>query len=166
MTAKRKNNLKTTTTTTNKTKCQKRKSSGFQRAVRELNGVIRRAKPDTLMKAARLAVKYSKTGKTAIRRSTAKPRIVSIPKTGGVLPLIPIFAALSALGALSGGAAGITKAVNDASAARKDLLEAQRHNRSMESIAMGKGVFLRQYKKGLGIFLGTNRSAAMKKKSY
>ncbi|KAF0742627.1 Uncharacterized protein FWK35_00018991 [Aphis craccivora] len=39
---------------------------------------------------------------------TKVPRIVNIPKKGGVLPFIPIFAGLSALGALTGGVANIS----------------------------------------------------------
>lgn len=82
------------------------------------------------------------------------PRVIQVPKTGGVLPLIPLFAGLSALGALSGGAAGIAKAVNDASAAQKQLQEAARHNKTIEAIALrGKRLYLRPYKKGYGLFL-------------
>lgn len=81
-------------------------------------------------------------------------RIIPIPKIGGVLPLLlPLFAGLSAAGALAGGTANIVKAVNAASNATKQLKEAQRHNQTMESIALGKGMFLRPYKKGFGIYL-------------
>lgn len=89
------------------------------------------------------------------------PRIIPIPKRGGFLPLIPLFAGLSALGALSGGAAGIAKAVNDSKAARQKLEESQRHNQTMEAIALGNqskrtrggGLYLKPYRKGLGLFL-------------
>ncbi|KAK9744510.1 Borna disease virus P40 protein [Popillia japonica] len=80
-------------------------------------------------------------------------RVIPVPKKGGILPLIPIFAGLSALGALSGGAAAIAKAVNQANQAKKQLSEAERHNKTMESIAMGKGLYLKPYKKGLGLYL-------------
>ncbi|KAF2889561.1 hypothetical protein ILUMI_16612 [Ignelater luminosus] len=64
-----------------------------------------------LSKASRVAFKA--LGK--MKKKTIKtPRVITVPKTGGILPLIPIFAGLSALGALSGGAAGIAKAVKDA----------------------------------------------------
>lgn len=86
-----------------------------------------------------------------IKANIEKPRIIPVPKRGGFLPLIPIFAGLSALGALSGGAAGIAKAVTDARAATEQLKEAQRHNQLMESIAMGKGLYLKPYKNGLGL---------------
>lgn len=88
-----------------------------------------------------------------IKRKLGSPRVIPVPKTGGILPLIPIFAGLSALGALSGGAAGIAKAINDAKSAREQLKESERHNRSMEAIAMGKGLYLKPYKKGLGLYL-------------
>ena len=83
------------------------------------------------------------------------PRILPVPKVGGALPalLIPIFAALSAIGSVSGGAAGIAKAVNDAKAAKKELDESRRHNQAMESIAIGKGLFLGPFKKGMGLYI-------------
>lgn len=84
------------------------------------------------------------------------PRFIPIPKSGGVLPLIPIFAGLSALGALAGGAAGIAKAVNDYKAAEKNLKESQRHNKIMEAIALGKGVYVKAHKKGAGLYTSKN----------
>ncbi|KAJ8915473.1 hypothetical protein NQ315_003236 [Exocentrus adspersus] len=81
-------------------------------------------------------------------------RVIPISKTGGFLPLIPIFAGLSALGALGGGAAGIAKAVNDAKDAKQNLEESKRHNVAMEQIAMGKGLYMKPYKQGFGLFLG------------
>ncbi|KAJ8916405.1 hypothetical protein NQ315_014616 [Exocentrus adspersus] len=61
---------------------------------------------------------------------------------------------LSALGALGGGAAGIAKAVNDAKDAKQKLEESKRHNVAMEQIAMGKGLYMKPYKQGFGLFLG------------
>ena len=57
--------------------------------------------------------------------SIRKPhsRILPVPKLVGVLPLIPLFGGLSALGALSGGAAGIASAVNATKNARVELAE-------------------------------------------
>lgn len=93
-----------------------------------------------------------------IKRKINNPRVISVPKTGGFLPLIPIFAGLSALGALGSGTAGIIKAVGDAKAASKLLEESQRHNKMMESIAMGKGLYLKPYKKGLGLYLKQSKN--------
>jgi len=91
------------------------------------------------VKAARVAVKNA-GGKKQIKT----PRILPIPKTGGVLPLIPIFAGLSALGALSGGAAAVAKTVIDAKNSRASMEEAKRNNKGMEAVALkGSGPFLK-----------------------
>lgn len=102
------------------------------------------------LKKARDAVK-----KAGGRKNVRVPRILPVPeKVGGFLPfLIPLFAGLSATGALVGGAAGVAKAVNDASAARHQLEESQRHNKTIEAIALGKGLYLRPHKKGFGLRL-------------
>lgn len=65
-------------------------------------------------------------------------RVIPTPKTGGILPPVPIFAALSALGALGSGAAGIAKAVTDAKSAQEQLKEAQCYNKMVEVISLGK----------------------------
>lgn len=95
------------------------------------------------------------------KRNIRTPRIIPIPKVGGLLPLIPIFAGLSALGGLASTAAGIAKAVNDVKASREQLIEANRHNRNMEAIAIGKrgnGIYLKPYRKGLGLYLNPQKS--------
>lgn len=96
------------------------------------------------------------TKKTAINsfNTAAAARVLPLPKEGGFLPfLIPLFAGLSAAGALAGGASGIAKAVNAASDAKKQLDENARHNKTMEAIALGKkgsALYLKPYKSGSG----------------
>lgn len=104
----------------------------------------------TALKGAREAVKN-----VGGKRRIQTPRVLPLPpKIGGILPfLIPIFAGLSATGALAGGAAGIAKAVNDANSAKHAFEESKRHNQAMEAIAVGKGLFLKPYKKGFGLRL-------------
>lgn len=107
--------------------------------------------------AALKAVRKFRKGKILSGGSTGKKeRILPLPKSGGVLPLLPIFAGLSALGSLAGGAAGVAKAINETRDAKKKLAEMQRHNETMEAIALrkGRGLFLRPYKKGgLGLYM-------------
>lgn len=105
--------------------------------------------------------------KAAIREFGGKkkinmlPRVIPIPKEGGMLPfLLPLFAGLSATGALAGGAAGIAKAVNAVKDAKMQNAEAQRHNRVMEAIALGNkasgggAIYLKPYRKtGMALFL-------------
>lgn len=103
------------------------------------------------VKAARIAVKNA-GGKKKIKT----PRVLPLPKTGGILPLIPIFAGLSALGALSGGAAAVAKTVIDAKNSKKTLEEAKRHNKAMENVTVGKkgsGLYMKPYKSGYGLYL-------------
>ncbi|XP_018574453.1 uncharacterized protein LOC108913387 [Anoplophora glabripennis] len=92
------------------------------------------------------------------RITRPRKRIIPIPKTGGFLPLIPLFAALGALGSIGGGAAGIAKAVNDAKAAKEKMEEEKRHNLVMEQAALGKGLYLRPYRKGMGLYLPSKNS--------
>lgn len=137
----------------------------FRKAVKSAKSEIQNKHPQTIpdaaklaIEAAKVAVKNHKISKSAL--SNSLPRIIPVPKIGGVLPLIPIFAGLSALGALMGGSAGVANAVVSANKAKKDFNEAKRHNQSMEAIALGKknlktgnGLYLMPYKKGLGLFL-------------
>ena len=82
-----------------------------------------------------IAVK-PKIKKTKCVRSDRK---IKVPKKhGGILPLLPMIAALGALGSVAGGGAAIARAVKSASNEKKQLQEAQRHNKTMESIALGK----------------------------
>lgn len=84
--------------------------------------------------------------------------IIPLPKTGGFLPLIPLFAGLSALGALTGGVAGVAKTVNDYKIAQKKLQESERHSKTMESIALGKGLYIKPYKKGGGLYINSSKN--------
>ena len=111
------------------------------------------------LKVARKAVKKN-GGKSKIN----KLRVLPLPyKVGGVLPLIPIFAGLSAIGALAGGISGVAKAVNDVNNAKKQLEETKRHNKTMEQVALGKGLYLRTYK-GNGLRLHNENVVYGKKK--
>ena len=101
-----------------------------------------------------------RSARDAVKKAGGKdkvhiPRVLPVPpKIGGFLPfLIPLFAGLSATGALADGAAGIAKAVNDAKVAKRQLEESQRHNSAMETITLGKGLYLKPYKTGYGIYL-------------
>lgn len=103
------------------------------------------------LRAARVAVK-----KFGGRKHIRIPRIIPFEsKSGGILPLIPLFAGLSALGALTGGASAIAKTVIDAKNVKKKLEEDKRHNKAMEAIGKhGSGLYLRKSpNSGLGLFL-------------
>lgn len=59
-----------------------------------------------------------------IKQSSGKisqPRLIPVPKTGGVLPLLAKFPGLSALGTLIGSGAAVGRAVSATSKAKKVL---------------------------------------------
>lgn len=128
---------------------KKRKTIGLNSVFRKARIAIEQSKSKDLDSAANVAMSALK----GVRKSQPKSGIIPIPKSGGFLPLIPIFAALSALGALAGGASQIASAVHKAKSAQQQLKESERHNRQMEAIAIGKGLYLRPSKKGLGLYL-------------
>jgi len=76
------------------------------------------------------------------------------PKLEGFLPIVPILTALSALGSVASGSAAIVKTVNNARMAKEDMEEKKRHNRKIESVAVGEGLYLKPYKKGYGLSKG------------
>lgn len=84
-------------------------------------------------------------------------RVLPLPKSGGFLPLLPIFAGLSAIGSLAGGAAGVAKAISETRDASRRLDELKRHNETMEAVALrkGRGLFLKPHSKtgGLGLYM-------------
>lgn len=77
-----------------------------------------------------------------IRKKRTRRGRVSKKKKGGVLPLLPVFAGLSALGSLAGGASAVAKVITDNRNAKKKLDELKRHNLAIE----GRGLYLRPYK--------------------
>ena len=81
------------------------------------------------------------------RRSGVKPKH---HVKGGILPVLLLLAALGGL--LSGGSA-VATAIKKAKADKQQLEEAQRHNKTVESLMAGKGLYLAPYKKGSGLFL-------------
>lgn len=128
------------------------KANDFNNAVKAARVIIKNKKPldiQDAIKTARKVINHSFAGK----KSKVKiPRIIRVPKVGGVLPLIPILTALGALGALASGGSAIAKAVTTAKNGREQLEESKRHNKTLEAIAMGKGLYLKPYKKGYGLF--------------
>lgn len=135
----------------------------FNKYTQAIRSTLRKSK----VKSPALAAKMAHMCAKKLCGNVKTPRIVTLPKQGGVLPLIPIFAALSALGALTGGASSIMSTVKRAQAAQKDLEEAKRHNKTIEAIALGKGMFLKPYRRnGLGLFLKPYRGMGKKSKNY
>ncbi len=97
--------------------------------------------------------------KSGGRKKVRVPRIIPFEsKTGGIIPLIPLFAGLSALGSLAGGASAIAKTVIDARNARQKLQE-NGQSKAMEEIGKkGAGLYLRKTPRGFGLYLKKQQS--------
>jgi hypothetical protein len=94
-------------------------------------------------------------GKKGVEITLSKTQLKDMMKTGGILPLIPlILGGLSAVGALSGGAAAIAKTVFDKKAKDVENAEIQRHHRALESELKSGGCC--PMCKGSGLFLSKN----------
>jgi hypothetical protein len=129
----------------------------FMKIVKTIQNKIKKTKP----KDKRTAIRYAYAAAKKLfgnKKGLRLPRCIPVPKCGGILPLIPIFAGLSALGSLAGGAAGIAKAVNDYKVAKKNFEESKRHNKMMEAVALGKGVYIKSHKKGAGLYLNPSKN--------
>ncbi|KAG4068965.1 hypothetical protein HA402_005113 [Bradysia odoriphaga] len=137
--SKSKNGRKTLT----KSKNGKKTSPSLNQAIRSAKKVMKDEKPETVKKSIKLALIAAKKVMKKCKY-TKTPRIIPVPK-GYQLP-----------GALAGGAAGVAKAVIAANEAKNQLKESQRHNKTMETIAMGGGLFLKPFKSGLGLYLHPN----------
>lgn len=165
---------------TSKCKKQSKKNVKVNRkvlanAIKDAESILSVANPTSVDEASKLAVLGASASLLKQKISKKKlnehvPRVISVPKIGGMLPLVPVFAALSAIGALMGGASSVTNAVIATKNAKENLDEANRHNKTMEAIALGKnksgdGVYLRPYKKGLGVYLSPHTRMLTTQKS-
>ncbi len=109
-----------------------------------------------LVKASKIAVAAARKSLKSIggKRKIRSPRIIPIPKVGGLLPLIPIFEGLSALGSLAGGVAGVVRAIKTVKKANAEKIGATLHLHSK-----GSGLYLKPYRSGLGLFMNNNTSS-------
>lgn len=146
---------------TNKNKLKK--ASSGSRVKKHLKHIIAHTKQH-LSKIKPVCKKIAIESAMAAARELAKdssvkiPRIIPIPKTGGFLPIIPIFAGLSAAGSLTGGAVAIAKIINEYKSARSQLEELKRHNEKMEALCIGKGLHLKAHKDGYGILVSDKKN--------
>lgn len=117
-------------------------------AILAAKNIINKSKSSDLKTLVPVALKAArKAFKGNVKENIKKPRIIPIPKSGGALPfLLPLFAGLSAIGSLAGGATSVYKAINEVQKAKKE-------NMNNVKIQKGKGLYLRPYKQGMGIFL-------------
>ncbi len=131
---------------------------GFKAAIKAAKNLLKKnINEKNLMKLTKKCVAAAKKIFRKNGKKTRVPRVIPIPKTGGMLPLIPIFAGLSALGALTGGIANVVKTVSEL-------------NRN-EPSHLGRGLYLAPNKggsykieKGKGLYLAPHGGGSYKRK--
>lgn len=128
----------------------------FNNALKNATIKLKSSKPTEIDDAIKIARKEIQKTFRGRKSKVVIPRVIKLPKTGGFLPLIPILTGLGALGALASGSSAIANAVMNAKKAKQQLEEQTRHNKTIEAIAIGKGLYLKPYKKGYGIFMNDN----------
>lgn len=131
-------------------------SGGKKKKMKTIKDVIKAAKVTSPASINDASIKALKKAKIYLKKAKPSkiPRILPIPRTGGIIPfLVPLFAGLSALGSLAGGASAIAKAVKDTQIARDRLEEMKRHNRKLVSQKIGTGLYLKPYKNGYGLLI-------------
>lgn len=135
---------------------KKLKTVSFNSVVRNVKSAIKESRPANIDSAIKVAVASIK--KTKKGRRVTTPRTIKVPHySGGVLPLVPIFAGLSALGTIVSSGVGIANAINQAKKAQMELEETKRHNRLIEDVVIGnksgRGFYLHNDKHGKGFYL-------------
>lgn len=135
-----------------KTENLKQSKMSFKTFVKKVENNMNETKPKTV----KCAVKKALQAADMIikGKKLSVPKTVKLPEfTGGMLPIVPILAGLSAVGSLIGGASGVVKTINDIKNSRKQLEEQRHHSLSMEQ-KIGKGLYLAPFrKKGYGLYL-------------
>lgn len=119
--------------------CGKKKKNEmtFATLIKHAKVAIKRKRPETVDSAIKIAVRSVNKAKKENEIKT--PQTIKMPPiSGGVLPLIPIFAGLGALGSIVGSAASVANAINQTKKAQEELAENQRHHAIIEAIAIGK----------------------------
>lgn len=144
-----KNNLKMKI---NKKRIKKaKKCCTFKQMIAHTKKALKIAKPRSADQILDTALVASK--KLEHNRIVSKPRIIPLPRTGGILPLVPIFAGLSALGSLAGGTSNIISAIQSTDNGKKALRNGQTNSIEIGHSKKGGGLYLKPYKRGYGIFL-------------
>lgn len=110
---------------------------GFKSAVKAAKSILRKHKGEKdLLKITRKCIAAAKKSSCTNYKKHQTPRIIPLPKTGGMLPLIPIFAGLSALGSLTGGVTGLLKTIQSLNSNRNTPTH------------LGRGLYIKPYKGG------------------
>ena len=114
---------------------------GFPTVLQKIKKTLKKSKEKDIPKAIKIAIDAGKSMKTT---KTLGPRIIPIPKTGGILQyLVPILAGLSSIGAIADDAKSILQTIENIKNARK----------GSGIVKVDKNLIVAPFKKGYGLYL-------------
>jgi len=130
----------------------KMKKTNLSTVVNVSTKILKKQKPLDIMSSIKVARKsiYQSMGS---KKNVKIPRVINVPKIGGFLPIVPILTPLSAVGSLASGSAAIAKTIYNARMVKEGMKEMKRHNRKIDSVNEGGGLYLKPYRKTYGFFL-------------
>lgn len=130
---------------TAKRKCSKK--IAFSALVKDAKNGIKKAKAQTVgaaIVAALRSAKKSRKGKTV-----TMPRVIKVPSfSGGVLPILPILAGVSAAGNIYSTVSSIVKTLRNIRSGKENI----HHSQGGEQ-KVGSGLYLGVQKRGIGMYL-------------
>lgn len=115
--------------------------------VNKVRSVLRKIPPQTLRDIGGIAKIALGAAHRAVRGAGGRsniimPKVLVLPKRGGILPLLPILGALGGVGSLAGGISGLIKTIRDI-----------RSGSALRRGRVGRGLYLKPYRKGYGLYL-------------
>lgn len=125
------------------------KPISFDILVKNARIAIRKSKPKTIDGAIKTALKSVDESRKGSK--VTPKRVIKLPVSGGMLPILPILAGLSALGSVTQSAVGIAKTISEIKNAKKIYEDNRRTGNDTEPIKVGKGLYLAPWVAGKGI---------------
>lgn len=130
---------------------------GFKHAINAARKALKgKLDKSNIVKLMETCIAAAKKSISAIKKKKNRmPRIIPIPRSGGMIPLISIFAGLSALGSLTGGISGMVKTIQEWKSNRNapvhlsEGLYLTPHKDGKYKVEKGAGLYLAPYKGGL-----------------
>lgn len=141
------------------TKRNKKRATSLRNVIRGARAAVAAAPRsngdlEPLIEQALAAVKGKRVRFLSKKKTESGERVLPIPKTGGVIPLVPIMAGLAALGTVAKTTSAVANAVKDVNEARKSFKQGTGYHQQI-----GRGLYLRPYKDGYGLVISNDVAA-------